>query len=217
MESGPVQIGPRKGAAIMRSVVPMRLAKTGYIVLSALFCVLGAVLFFLPGSFVPWIGRAMGVGMILFGAVKLVGYFSRDLYRLAFQYDLAFGILFLALGAVGLAWPEGTMSFFCVLLGIPVLADGLFKIQIAIDSRRFGIRSWLLILIVAVLTGAVGAVMVFLPDAGTRLLTMLLGLALFLDGALNLCVAICTVKIVPHQKPDTTEAIDVEYREIGKD
>ena len=126
MESGPVQIGPRKGAAIMRSVVPMRLAKTGYIVLSALFCVLGAVLFFLPGSFVPWIGRAMGVGMILFGAVKLVGYFSRDLYRLAFQYDLAFGILFLALGAVGLAWPEGTMSFFCVLLGIPVLADGLF-------------------------------------------------------------------------------------------
>lgn len=201
----------------MRSVVPMRLAKTGYIVLSAVFCVLGAVLFFLPGSFVPWIGRAMGVGMILFGAVKLVGYFSRDLYRLAFQYDLAFGILFLALGAVGLAWPEGTMSFFCVLLGIPVLADGLFKIQIAIDSRRFGIRSWLLILIVAVLTGAVGAVMVFLPDAGTRLLTMLLGLALFLDGALNLCVAICTVKIVPHQKPDTTEAIDVEYREIGKD
>lgn len=201
----------------MRSVVPMKLAKTGYIVLSALFCALGAVLFFLPGSFVPWIGRAMGVGMILFGAVKLVGYFSRDLFRLAFQYDLAFGILFLALGAVGLARPEGTMSFFCVLLGIPVLADGLFKIQIAIDSRRFGIRSWLLILIVAVLTGAVGAVMIFLPDAGTRLLTMLLGLALFLDGALNLCVAICTVKIVPHQKPDTTEAIDVEYREIGKD
>ena len=37
----------------MRSVVPMKLAKTGYIVLSALFCALGAVLFFLPGSFVP--------------------------------------------------------------------------------------------------------------------------------------------------------------------
>lgn len=59
----------------MRSVVPMKLAKTGYIVLSALFCALGAVLFFLPGSFVPWIGRAMGVGMTLFGAVKLVAIF----------------------------------------------------------------------------------------------------------------------------------------------
>lgn len=109
------------------------------------------------------------------------------------------------------------MSFFCILLGIPVLADGLFKIQIALDSRRFGIRSWPLILLAAVLTGAAGAVMIFLPDAGTRLLTMLLGLSLLLDGALNLCVAICTVKIVPHQKPDTTDAINVDYREIGKD
>ncbi len=201
----------------MRSVVPMKLAKTGYIVLSALFCVLGAMLLFLPGSFVPWVGRAMGVGLILFGAVKLAGYFSGDLYRLAFQYDLAFGILLIALGAVGLARPERTMSFFCILLGIPVLADGLFKIQIALDSRRFGIRSWPLILLAAVLTGAAGAVMIFLPDAGTRLLTMLLGLSLLLDGALNLCVAICTVKIVPHQKPDTTDAINVDYREIGKD
>ena len=196
----------------MRSVVPMKLAKTGYIVLSALFCVLGAMLLFLPGSFVPWVGRAMGVGLILFGAVKLAGYFSGDLYRLAFQYDLAFGILLIAL-----ARPERTMSFFCILLGIPVLADGLFKIQIALDSRRFGIRSWPLILLAAVLTGAAGAVMIFLPDAGTRLLTMLLGLSLLLDGALNLCVAICTVKIVPHQKPDTTDAINVDYREIGKD
>lgn len=201
----------------MRSVVPMKLAKTGYIVLSALFCVLGAMLLFLPGSFVPWVGRAMGVGLILFGAVKLAGYFSGDLYRLAFQYDLAFGILLIALGAVGLARPERTMSFFCILLGIPVLADGLFKIQIALDSRRFGIRSWPLILLAAVLTGAAGAVMIFLPDAGTRLLTKLLGLSLLLDGALNLCVAICTVKIVPHQKPDTTDAINVDYREIGKD
>ena len=199
-----------------RSTVPMQVAKYGYIAISTAFCLAGRAQILVPAPSAHTIALCHGIAMLIFGAVKLVGYFSRDLYRLAFQYDLAFGILFLALGAVGLARPEGTMSFFCVLLGIPVLADGLFKIQIAIDSRRFGIRSWLLILIVAVLTGAVGAVMIFLPDAGTRLLTALLGLSLFLDGALNLCVAICTVKIVPHQKPDATEAIDVEYREIGK-
>ena len=200
-----------------RSTLPMQVAKYGYIAISVVFCLAGLALIVFPAPSAHTIAICLGIAMLIFGAVKLVGYFSRDLYRLAFQYDLAFGILFLALGAVGLARPEGTMSFFCVLLGIPVLADGLFKIQIAIDSRRFGIRSWLLILLTAVLTGAVGAVMIFLPDAGTRLLTALLGLSLFLDGALNLCVAICTVTIVPHQKPDTTEAIDAEYREIGKD
>ena len=35
------------------------------------------------------IGELLGIGMIVFGAVKVAGYLSRDLFRLAFQYDLA--------------------------------------------------------------------------------------------------------------------------------
>ena len=31
------------------------------------------------------------------------------------------------------------MSFLCIVFGIPVLADGLFKIQISLDAKRFGI------------------------------------------------------------------------------
>ena len=83
----------------MRSVVPMKTAKIGYFVISVLFCVLGIVLITSPGTSVVWLGRLLGVGMIVFGAIKLVGYFSRDLFRLAFQYDLAFGILLIALSS----------------------------------------------------------------------------------------------------------------------
>ncbi len=68
---------------------------------------LGIVLITSPGTSVVWLGRLLGVGMIVFGAIKLVGYFSRDLFRLAFQYDLAFGILLIALGIVTLARPNG--------------------------------------------------------------------------------------------------------------
>ena len=89
----------------MRSVVPMKTAKIGYFVISVLFCVLGIVLITSPGTSVVWLGRLLGVGMIVFGAIKLVGYFSRDLFRLAFQYDLAFGILLIAIGIVTLARP----------------------------------------------------------------------------------------------------------------
>ena len=198
----------------MRSVTPMKMAKTGYIVMSVLFCLLGAALLLLPDVSVLWIGRLLGVGMIVFGAVKLMGYFSRDLFRLAFQYDLAFGILLMVLGAVTLGHPSDAMSFLCVMFGIPVLADGLFKIQIAADARRFGIRSWWLVLALAVLTGIAGIVLVFRPDAGVRVLTALMGLSLLTDGALNLSVALCTVKIVDHQQPDVIETDDYE---IGKD
>ena len=125
----------------MRSVTPMRAAKIGYIVMSSLFCVLGAVLLFTPDASALWIGRLLGIGMIVFGAVKLVGYFSRDLFRLA-----------------------------CVI----------------------------------------GVVLVFRPAAGVRVLTALMGLSLLSDGALNLSVALCTVKIVDHQRPDVIETDDYE-------
>lgn len=196
----------------MRNTMPMKTAKTGYIVMSALSCVLGGVLVAVPEVSVLWLGRLLGVGMIVFGLVKLVGYFSKDLFRLAFQYDLAFGILLVVLGVVALCSPHEAMGFLCVLLGITILADGLFKVQIAVDSRVFGIGRWWLVLALAVLTCGIGLVLVFRPSVGAAVLTMLFGLSLFLDGVLNLCVAICTVKIVEHQRPDV---IDVEYEDIS--
>ncbi len=189
----------------MRSVTPMRAAKVGYIVMSVLFCVLGAVLLIWPDVSVRWFGRLLGIGMLIFGTVKLVGYFSRDLFRLAFQYDLAFGLLLMALGTVTLCHPGDAMSFLCVMFGIPVLADGLFKIQIALDSRRFGIRTWWLVMVLAALTCVIGVLLVFRPWDGAQVLTMLMGISLLLDGILNLSVALCTVKIVRHQQPDSIE------------
>ena len=97
------------------------------------------------------------------------------------------------------------MSFLCVMFGIPVLADGLFKIQIALDSRRFGIRTWWLVMVLAALTCAIGVLLVFRPWDGAQVLTMLMGISLLLDGILNLSVALCTVKIVRHQQPDSIE------------
>ena len=107
-----------------RATGPLWAVKTGYIVISALFCVLGVVLFVMAERCVPWIGRALGIGMVVCGAVKLGGYFSRDLFRLAFQYDLAFGILLAAVGVITLCHPGEAMTFLCVMFGIPVLADG---------------------------------------------------------------------------------------------
>ena len=195
----------------MRSVVPMKTAKIGYFVISILFCVLGVVLIAAPGTSVVWLGRLLGIGMIIFGAIKLVGYFSKDLFRLAFQYDLAFGILLIALGIVTLARPNGAMSFLCVVFGIPVLADGLFKIQISLDAKRFGIERWWLVLALAALTCVIGLLLVIRPSEAARALMVLMGISLLLDGILNMCVAWLCVKIVRNQRPD---GIDDEYEEL---
>ena len=153
----------------------MKAAKTGYIVVSALLCVLGLVLIIFPS-------------------------FSAE----------AFGILLVALGVVFLLHPQSLVSFICISLGLYIMADGLFKIQIALEAKRFGIGQWWLILALALVTGALGLVLLLNPAGGSRLIMILLGISLLSEGVLNFSTVITAVKIVKNQQPDS---IDVEFEE----
>ena len=194
----------------MRSVTPMRIAKIGYIVMSVMFCIAGALFIALPDISITMIGISMGIAMVVFGIVKLVGYFSRDLFRLAFQFDLELGILLLVLGLIVLIRPDDLMSFICIALGISILTDGLFKVQIALDSKRFGIKSWWVILALAVVAGTIGVFLIFRSAKSAQFLTVLLGVSILAEGILNLYTVISTVLIIKHQQPDV---IEIEYSE----
>lgn len=194
----------------MRSVTPMRIAKIGYIVMSVMFCIAGALFIALPDISITMIGISMGIAMIVFGIVKLVGYFSRDLFRLAFQFDMELGILLLVLGLIVLIRPDDLMTFMCIALGISILTDGLFKVQIALDSKRFGIKSWWVILALAVVAGTIGVFLIFRSAKSAQFLTVLLGVSILAEGILNLYTVISTVLIIKHQQPDV---IEIEYSE----
>lgn len=186
----------------MRSVNSLKTAKIAYIGISVLFCVLGILLIIFPGTSEKVIGILCGILMILFGVVKILGYFSKDLYRLAFQYDLAFGILTIILGIMLFKNPFNLMNFICVILGIAVLSDGLFKMQMSLDAKRFGIREWWLIFAFAVIAAAFGIVLIIKPAVSASFLTVLLGICLLLEGILNISTAITAVKIIRYQQPD---------------
>lgn len=189
----------------MRSVTPIKTAKISYIVMSAFCCALGLMFIIFPEFSMKVMGAAVGVILIIFGAVKILGYFSKDLFRLAFQYDLAFGCLLVILGAIVLLKPHNVLNLVCAFLGFTILADGLFKIQISVDSKKFGIKQWWLILSMAILTGALGLVLLSHPEQGAQTLMILLGSAIFVEGLLNLSVVLTSVKIIDHQKTDVTE------------
>lgn len=197
----------------MRSVTMMRTAKIGYIVMSAVMCAFGILLIVMPDMSNTILGLVCGTIMLLFGIVKLVGYFSKDLYRLAFQYDLAFGILTLALGIIILLNPDNIMNFICVVLGVAVLADGLLKIQIALDSKRFGISKWWLILAVAFIACVCGILLLVRPSESIRVIIVLMGISLLAEGILNLSTVITAVKIVRNQQPDYIEIHEYTEKE----
>ena len=173
-------------------------------------CALGGVLIAVPDFSAALLCRLVGVTMLLFGAVKIIGYCSKDLYRLAFQYDLAFGILLIALGGILLFRPDTMVQIICIIMGVCVLADALLKIQISIDSKAFGLEKWWLILVAAILTGVAGFLLVLRPMESARAVMILLGVTLITEGLLNLTTILTAVKIIRRQCP---EIIDTDIAE----
>ena len=196
----------------IRSTTPIKAAKTGYIILSSLMCAFGLLLIIFPTISLQILTPILGIMLIIFGIGKIAGYFSKDLYRLAFQFDLQFGILMLVLGIIILVRPFAAINVFLTLIGITILAEGLFKIKTALDTRQFGISYWWMILVLAIIAGIVGILIVICPSESAVILTVFLGISLLAEGLLNLCVVISTVKIIKNQYSDV---IDGEFNERG--
>ena len=196
-----------------RSVAPMKIAKIGYIVVSVLFCIAGILFIALSEISTKIVGIEIGIAAIVFGIVKLIGYFSKDLYRLAFQFDLEFGIMMVVLGTIVLFHPKNVMAFIAAAFGIAILFDGLFKIRIALDAKRFGIKDWWLILSLAIIAGIIGVALIFDSAFGAGVLTILMGVSFLSEGILNLYTVIRTVLIVKNQVPDFVETDTIAFFE----
>ena len=179
----------------------LRAAKYGYMILSVFLCMLGIVLIAKPGFSVQLLCRIGGVLLILFGCVRIVGYVSNDLYRLAFQFDLGFGIFLMVLGVILLLWTDVMITMAAVLLGIFILADALMKLQISVDAKAFGIPAWWMILSAAVITGAVGFLILLRPWVGSAAVMILTGVALLSEGILNLITMLVAVKVLQKKAP----------------
>ena len=94
----------------MNSSGTLKIARNGYIVMAVVFCALGIFLMAVPEKAVKIICVLAGILFLADGIIKIIGYFSRDFYCLAFQFDLGFGILMIAVGILILVRREAIIQ-----------------------------------------------------------------------------------------------------------
>lgn len=174
----------------------IRTAKQGYILSSLAFCASGIFLLVYPEISALTLCYLAGALLLVCGIAKLLGYWSKDPYRLAFQFDLALGLLSLVIGLVMILHPSGVIRLIYFVIGIVALIDGLFKIQTALDARRFGIAKWWLIGVIAIITNVFGLLLILKPFESALWMLSMVGFTMLLEGILNLCVGLCTVKVM---------------------
>ena len=194
----------------MNSSGTLKIARNGYIVMAVVFCALGIFLMAAPENAVKIICVLAGILFIADGIIKIIGYFSRDFYCLAFQFDLGFGILMIAVGILILVRREAILRLIFVIFGLVILTDALLRIQMSVEAKKFGLKLWWAVLLIAVATGIFGMLLLVDPAGGAKLTVIFTGVAFLLEGILKLCVVVYTVKI----RENENVVWEDEFREI---
>ena len=175
-----------------RDTALVRAAKTVSLTLSAMLFVLGILLLTWPEGVAHTRQYLFGILAILLGGAKIFGYFTNDLYRIAFQYDLAMGGLAAIFGVLLLVLPSLLVPRLAMAVAVYVLLEGLVRVQTSVDAYRFGMKHWYLLLFgaLALVGGALAMVLV-----GRSHHFAWMGAVLIADASINFFVSMYTVKV----------------------
>lgn len=188
----------------------MKQIKTAFAAVSAAFIAIGLCLLIWPGISAAAICTVVGIISIVCGLIRFIGYFSNDLYSLAFQFDLSVGIMAIVIGCALIVHPGYVLISLPVVIGIFCLMDSILRLQTSIDAKHFGMKKWWVIMMLSVGGAVLSALLLFRPFQGGQALMRLMGVALIFDGVENLMTDLYTVK-VPRRACADANVIEAEY------
>ena len=165
----------------------LRYIKTGMMLLSIAYIVIGMMLLVMPQTSLLWICYAFGAVVLITGIVCLVQYAP---------FMLVGGVITACIGVFTLVRPQVVASFLPVVFGIFIVVDGLSRIGTAIDLAKRKGQKWWLLLLLSLVSVALGVVLVLHPFDAAIGVTMLCGILLIVEGALNLgCVLYAAMEL----------------------
>ena len=179
----------------------VKLARNGYLIMSVVFYIAAALCIIRPEVSPETVCVSSGIILIVYGIIKITGYFSSDLYCLAFQYDLACGMLLAVLGAIVLLRWEIIQTILFPGLGVLILVDNFLAVQMSYDAKKFGLDEWAAILMIAILTSCFAIILIIKWNPNVLQSHFVAGIALFSEGLKNQCVVLYTVKIMRDFQP----------------
>lgn len=193
----------------------VKYSKWIYCAVCVLFIAMGVCLTVYPEISVTGMSSIFGAVALAFGIIKIVGYFSDDLYGLVFQFDLALGLFSSVLGVLFLLRPKWLMTALPLAFGVFVLINSLFSIQSAVDAKNFGLRKWWLMLLLSLVAAVAGLVLIFEPEKSGIIWVVITGISFIISGAEKLVVALFAIRTP--KKGSSNSPITVEYTEISEE
>ena len=156
---------------------------------AAIMIILGAVLVLFPGMTLVYIVRLGGAALILGGIGSVVSWCRMGRHQAGSSYlDIAGGIFAVLGGLFLMLRPQVLIDMFPTVAGVLIILNGFFNLLKALDSRRLGFSKWLVSLLLAAVTIALGIFLLAHPFSTMQLLVRILGVVLIYNGLSSLWI-----------------------------
>ena len=174
----------------------LRYTKSGMMLLSIAYIIIGMMLLIMPQTSLLWICYAFGAVVLVTGIVCLIQYARIRGTGFTAPFMLVGGVITAGLGIFTLAKPQVVASFLPVVFGIFILVDGLSRVGTAIDLAKRKGQKWWMLLLLSVVSVALGVLLVLHPFDAAVSVVMVCGILLIVEGALNLgCVLYAAMEL----------------------
>lgn len=174
----------------------LRYTKSGMMLLSIAYIIIGMMLLIMPQTSLLWICYAFGAVVLVTGIVCLIQYARIRGTGFTAPFMLVGGVITAGLGIFTLAKPQVVASFLPAVFGIFILVDGLSRVGTAIDLAKRKGQKWWVLLLLSVVSVTLGVLLVLHPFDAAVSVVMVCGILLIVEGALNLgCVLYAAMEL----------------------
>jgi len=187
--------------------------KTNVVISSLLCVILGLVLLLWPGLSMRIVCTAVGVVLILGGAVRVASYFIARDGSLYSQINLIFGIVVAAVGIWIVVSPEYVLALIPIIVGVVITLHGLHNIKQAITLCQDKYDKWWVALILGILTIGFGVLLICRPFAAVDTMVMLIGIFLIYDGLSDIWIVSRVARAAKILRQELG-AVEVEATEV---
>ena len=174
----------------------LRYVKSGMMLLSIAYIVIGMMLLIMPQTSLLWICYAFGAVVLITGIVCLIQYARIRGTGFTAPFMLVGGVITAGLGIFTLAKPQVVASFLPIVFGIFIVVDGLSRIGSAIDLAKRKGQKWWVLLLLSIVSVALGILLVLHPFGAAVSVVMACGILLIVEGAMNLgCILYAAMEL----------------------
>ncbi|MCR4655479.1 MAG: DUF308 domain-containing protein [Lachnospiraceae bacterium] len=191
-----------------RQVIMENKIKKDVYVFAAAFIVMGLVMIIFPQFTLEMLCYLIAAVLGVLGIFNLVIYFTRDILKDVYRYDFVTGIMMILIAIIFVWRSQMMINLIPIIMGIIVFWNGITKFQRSIDLLRIGYSGWIFVMILALMSIAVGVFIILQPDFIAEAVMVIIGISLVFGGVSDIITLVLLgkrVKEIKKKLPIETE------------